>query len=404
MIAEMPKRGENIRKRRDGRWEARYIKGYQPNGKAVYASVYAKTYAEVKQMRQEKLFLGTDSLKACKINVQQLFELWMAKMEIRVKRSTYAKYDTLIRNHIVPRIGGMKLNKLTADMVDAFIVEKSKKGRLDGKGGLSPKTVKDIASLLQMALRFAAAEKLMPPMRCPITQPQVVQKEIRVLTKEEQDRLESYIIRHLDPMSVGILICLYTGIRLGELCALKWEDISLNTGFIRIHRTMMRIKDMEPGALHKTKILIDTPKSRSSVREIPLPTFLLEILRDLQGEVSDEAFLLTGQQNKYVEPRTYENKFYSYLKQSGLPHTNFHALRHTFATRCIENNFDVKSLSEILGHSSVNITLNRYVHSSADLKKSHMERLYPHSLQRTGSEYSLPDAPRQENGRMLKIG
>jgi integrase len=173
-------------------------------------------------------------------------------------------------------------------------------------------------------------------------------------------------------MMLGVLLSLYTGIRIGELCALRWENIDLTEKTMRINSTMQRIPDFTGGAA-KTQVTITSPKSKCSVRTIPLPDFLAALLASFAAQ--PKAFLLTGEKLRFVEPRTVQNRFKAYIKACGIESANFHCLRHTFATRCVELGFDVKTLSEILGHSSVNITLGRYVHSSLDLKRTNMAKL-----------------------------
>ena len=195
---------------------------------------------------------------------------------------------------------------------------------------------------------------------------------MRVLSRYEQTALCQYIYGNLNPYNIGILLSLFTGIRIGELCALRWEDISLQEQTIRIHQTLQRVQDKSNGP-HKTKIVITTPKSASSIRTIPLPDDLVKILKNYKAV--DSGYFLTNRLDRFVEPRIMQYRFKAVLKNSSVESANFHSLRHTFATRCIELGFDVKSLSEILGHASVNITMNRYVHPSLELKKQNMQRL-----------------------------
>lgn len=167
-------------------------------------------------------------------------------------------------------------------------------------------------------------------------------------------------------------MCMYTGMRIGEVCALKWKDILLDEHCIFIESTMQRLKS-DNKEFAKTEVIITSPKSNSSTRTIPIPDNLYEILK--KHRCSGEAYLLTGNSLRFLEPRTLQNHFKSALKICGINDANFHALRHTFATRCVEIGFDVKSLSEILGHASVNITLNKYVHPSMELKQKNMNRI-----------------------------
>lgn len=199
-----------------------------------------------------------------------------------------------------------------------------------------------------------------------------IQKQMRILSSAEQDILTKHLIAHLDFTNLGILISLYTGIRIGELCALKWEDISFEDKCVHIHNTMQRLQTKNISN-KKTEIVISSPKSISSIRSVPIPEELFRLMLEQKG--ISHSFILTGNANRYVEPRTMQNRFKAILKKCNIANANFHSLRHTFATRCIELGFDLKSLSEILGHASVNITLNRYVHPSMELKTKHMNML-----------------------------
>ena len=191
------------------------------------------------------------------------------------------------------------------------------------------------------------------------------------MTATEQKQLQQYLYNNLSDRNLGILVCLFTGIRIGEICALKWDDISFTEKHIKIQRTMQRIQCDEDE--RKTKIIITTPKSKCSLRTIPLPDIVIErIEKDFQNR---EGYVLTGQKDIFVEPRTMQNHFKRVLEECKIRNVNYHVLRHTFATRCIELGFDIKSLSEILGHASVNITMNRYVHPSMELKRENMNKL-----------------------------
>lgn len=198
-------------------------------------------------------------------------------------------------------------------------------------------------------------------------------KEMRVLSIEEQKKLTSVLMNDVNCVKFGILLSLYTGIRVGEICALKWECIDISLGVLSINETLQRIKDTSAKANKKTKIIVTSPKSDCSIRKIPLPSFIVAIAKSLQ--TSNSSYVLTGSSDKIIEPRTMQNHFKALLQECGILEANYHALRHTFATRCIEAGFDIKTLSEILGHSNVNITLNRYVHSSFELKIENMKKL-----------------------------
>ena len=200
-----------------------------------------------------------------------------------------------------------------------------------------------------------------------------VDTEMRVLSIEEQRQLTKVLLDNTDTIKLGVLISLYTGIRIGELCALKWENLNLSSKTLSIRETMQRIQCSEKTETVKTKIIITEPKSRCSIRNIPIPDFLIELIQQFQN--TPRSYVLTGDNNRYIEPRTMQNWFKRYVQESGIEKANYHSLRHTFATRCVEVGFDVKTLSEILGHTNVNITLNRYVHSSFELKCDNMNKL-----------------------------
>ena len=198
--------------------------------------------------------------------------------------------------------------------------------------------------------------------------------EMRVLSRSEQDRLCQYLSSDLNSANMGILVCLFTGIRIGEVCALKWEDISLSDQTIHVHQTMQRVQNkQEAEAAARTRVIITAPKSACSIRTIPIPDMLAEYI--IQHQTSATGYFLTNSCLQYMEPRVLQMRFKQVLKKCSVKSANYHSLRHTFATRCIELGFDVKSLSEILGHASVNITMNRYVHPSMDLKRENMRRL-----------------------------
>lgn len=374
----MPRKGENIYKRKDGRWEARYIKERTSDGKAVYGYVYANSYQEVKLKQQQCFMRIVEQAKYGYIEEQKKTTLfchlaneWKQSVAPKVKESTYNKYSNLLDAYIIPAIGRYPINSLTNDIIE----DQSNKLLISGgrnRMGLSPKTVSDILSIIRCVLKYAS--KNGNPIICDAGSIQVRRhpKEMRVLSRCEQTSLCKYIYGNLNPYTIGILLSLFTGIRIGELCALRWEDISLQEQTIRIHQTLQRVQDKSNG-LQKTKIVITVPKSASSIRTIPLPDNLVKILKNYK--TVDSGYFLTNSLDRFIEPRTMQYRFKTVLKNSSVEPANFHSLRHTFATRCIELGFDVKSLSEILGHASVNITMNRYVHPSLELKKQNMQRL-----------------------------
>lgn len=372
----MSKKGENIYKRKDGRWEGRYIKFYDGLGKAKYGYIYGKTYGEAKSKLQEaqaKLKDGILPENKRTVLYSEVLVSWLQSVRINVKESTYMRYKQLIYQHITVDLGKYPINKISSQLVEKFVEEKLINGRLDGKGGLSPKTVTDIITIVKSSMDYAAYNGV--SVTCNLSKLSVKkkEKEMRVLTIDEQKKLASVLLNEMDLYKLGVFISLYTGIRIGELCALKWENLNIKCKTLKIRETMQRIQSPEEAETSKTKIVFTEPKSKCSIRDIPLPDFLIDIIKKFQG--SPKAYVLTGDKNRYVEPRTMQNRFQKYVQESGIEKANYHSLRHTFATRCVEVGFEVKSLSEILGHANVNITLNRYVHSSFELKSNNMNKL-----------------------------
>jgi integrase len=374
----MPRIGKNICKRKDGRREGRYIKGYNESGKAVYSFIYAKTYTEIKS----KLLLSQTGavtnagISGSKLTFSDISQKWLLNVSLKVKQSTYARYLFLLERHILPTLGGYKMQKLTSADIDRFAQSKLSNGRIGGNTGLSAKSVTDILSVIKSILTFAEKERLINRANLTVTYPKSVPSETTVISRHEQAVLENYLYRGIDLFKLGVLVSLYTGIRIGELCALQWKNISVSKSTISIAQTIQRMRNTDSQAKNKTKILIDTPKSKKSVREIPVPDFIMrEISRFVPQPFNANAYFLTGRENKFAEPRTYQNFFSKCVRESGIAPVNYHATRHTFATRCIEAGFDIKSLSEILGHANVNTTLSRYVHSSFEQKRKNMMKL-----------------------------
>jgi integrase len=376
-VFQLARRGENIYRRKDGRWEARFIKEYDARGKAVYAYFYGTTYAEVKSKilsywRGLAKMPGSSGKTAyCLTDVT---DLWLAHRQAKLKRSSYVKYHNLICNHIKPELGRYPLEHLTSEKLNAFAAAKLRAGKINAGGGLARKTVKDIMALIKSVLKYAQQEDLIASAHVRLDLPRERVKAMRLLSKEEQLRLEQYLCTDMDRCKLGVMLCLYTGLRVGELCALKWGDIALDDGTLVVRRTMQRMQTLDNACFHKTSVFETSPKSCSSARIIPLPECIAFKLRQFGPDESD-AYFLTGAPDKYIEPRTCQNRFKAYIAAAGIQGATFHSLRHTFATRCVEVGFEIKSLSEILGHANVNLTLNRYVHPSIELKRNNMNKL-----------------------------
>lgn len=372
----MPRKGENIYKRKDGRWEGRYIKSRSSTGKSLYGYVYSKSYRDVKAKLAQAISSNNRTVQDnVPSNGVKSFgnyaTAWLSTRRTQVKESTANKYQNLLNSYILPIIGATSLEQMTYDYIESYCNGLLCTGGTKGTG-LSPKTVSDILSLIRNILRSAANSGV--SLVCDVSSITIKQtsKEMRVLSRSEQERLCQYLYANLNSSNVGILVCLFTGLRIGEVCALRWEDISMSEHTLYVHQTLQRVQCSDLSG-QKTKIVITTPKSRCSIRTIPLPDCLMNVLQ--KHEHTSAGYLLTGKNGSFIEPRTMQNHFKRVLTNCSIADANYHSLRHTFATRCVELGFDIKSLSEILGHASVTITMNRYVHPSIELKRNNMERL-----------------------------
>ena len=358
----MPRKGKNIYKRKDGRWEGRYIRD-RVNGKAKYGYVFAHSYKEVKiKLTDAKARLAlntsaapviTSELLICSFSIAS--DKWVQANNSQWKESSTVKYINILNNHLLPEFGQRNITDIARTDIQAYISKLLTSGGRNN-AGLAPKTVNSIISVMKNIFEFTAETKqctLISFNGLNVKQPQ---KQMRILSQSEQSLLTEYLLEESSNTDIGILLSLYTGLRVGEVCALKWEDISFRDRCIHVNKTMQRIQ-VNSNADHKTEIIISAPKSECSVRDVPIPDKLLLMLQERQN--APNTYFLTGKATLYVEPRTMQNRFKSTIKKAGIAPANFHALRHTFATRCIELGFDIKSLSEILGHASVNITLNR---------------------------------------------
>lgn len=366
----MPRTGENIYKRKDGRWEGRFIKE-RINGKAHYGAVYARSYRDVKcKLETTKKKLETEKNTARKAGtVADIGNRWLTEARGTLKDSSINKYEDMLRCYILPEFGNTELSEITNKHLIDFANSLLINGGINNQG-LSCSTVAEIISIMN-SLRIYAMKR-----DCTVLfSPECVtlkreQKKIRVFSMDEEACLITYLCENMDMTMLGILLCLFTGIRIGELCALKWDEINLSEQTLQIRRTMQRIR-VDGSQGRKTEVKLCEPKSICSIRTIPLPDMLIELLSQYYAPGT---FLLTGDSSRYVEPRTIQYRFKNILKACNISEANFHTTRHTFATRCIELGFDVKSLSEILGHSSVAITMNRYVHPTMALKAENMNR------------------------------
>lgn len=374
----MSKKGENIYKRNDGRWEGRYKSGFDKNGKTKYKSVYSKTYGECKQklLLAKNMQLKQTSNVKLYLTVKEMISSWIENIYIRVKQSTMNTYTNMINNHILPIMAQMPIHMITTEFLNQYVIEKIKNGRVDGKGGLSTKTVQNIVSILKSAFKYAEKIYGIDNPAALLALPKINKKEIEILTNKEIKMIQNDCSDKNDYFSLLFDLCLFTGIRIGEVCALQCSDIDFDNGILKIQKTVQRIKN-ETGQ-QKTKVIIDIPKTQSSIRKIPLPSTILSKLQKfiVAHEKKNDDFLFSSDNKKPIDVRTVQKRFSSVLYHCHIRKVKFHIIRHTFATKWVNANFDIKSLSEILGHSNVNITLSLYVHPSIETKRKQINELY----------------------------
>lgn len=373
----MGRHGENIRKRNDGRWEGRYKVYDELKGRNIYRSVYSRAYEGVKEKltkaklgileqndkkQEEKSADNPVNMSKNRIEAgtvllfSQAAKEWLQEIYENRKYSTYVKYDTVYNLHLSPIIGSCQLSAAAAQELQTKIC-----GYLSEKT-LSESLRKSICCIANQILNFVNKRY---SLYIPLLEGLSIKPHKRTagtLSEAEQSRLFHCIYQELDKFKIAVLLCLYTGLRLGELCSLQWEDIDTKTMTLMVNRTVQRITIK--GCITRTALLVTNPKSESSKRMIPMTAEITELLLQLKG---CEPYVFGGE--KPLDPRTMQYRFKKILKEAEIGERNFHLLRHTFATNCIENNMDVKALSEILGHSDVKITLNRYVHPTMDSKR-----------------------------------
>lgn len=291
---------------------------------------------------------------------------WLLYKKDYIKESTYANYSNIISNHIAPDLGKYYLNELNNKIIQGFLLKKYKTGRVDNLGGLSNKTIRDIVAIIKSSLKFAMKEELIPSLNLDFIYPKTnIRDKIYTLSRQDQNKLTNYILNNQSSKNLGILLTLYSGIRIGELCALQWRDIDFKNNILHINKTLQRvyIKDKQ---VNKSKIIITNPKTHNAEREIPLNK---EFAKELKKFRTDTEDYILSCSKKWIEPRTYRRFFTRVLEKSKVEKINFHGLRHTFATNCIKLGVDYKTVSELLGHATVNITLNLYVHPQMSQKK-----------------------------------
>ena len=352
----------NIYLRKDGRWEGRIYYPSEKGTKKTYKSFYGKSREEVALMMIE---YNSENSPGDDISLTfyELYLEWIESHRRRIKESTAANYEMKAAKHILPVFGGFCLYEITSEMIYDFIKDKQ-------NSKLSNRYISDILVLMKAVMRYGERHYNCKNPMNDIVMPKKYKTEITRLSDAEEAVLKKYITENHSLVTLAVALALFTGLRIGEICALQWKNIDLKKRIITVSRTIQRITCRNGN--RKTKVIITDPKSRSSFRKVPIPESIISFLREFQADAED--FVLSGNR-KPVEPRTMQNRFTRLLENVNLPSVHFHSLRHSFASKCIVLGFDVKALSEILGHSSVEITMNLYVHSSFDQKAEYMNRL-----------------------------
>ena len=352
----------NLYLRKDGRFESRIPNGKRSDGKRSFLYVLARTREQCIE-RVQAICQGNRPHGTCTLTMADLFSEWHRSILHRVKESTAANYTMKADKHILPSFGSLPVGSITANHIYAFISEKQ-------QAGFSPRYIADMVILMKSVFKYAVRTyQIVNPLDS-VVLPKKKQPEIQLLDEAEQKTLQQYIGQHQNRNTLGVAIALTGGLRIGEICPLQWRDVNLEKRIFSVTKTMQRIQC--PTETSKTKLIITDPKSESSRRQIPIPDCMMSFLHKFKGKPNE--YVLTGTE-KPIEPRAMQYRFRTILKNAKLPSVHFHALRHIFASNCIKLGFDVKTLSEILGHSSVEITLNRYVHSSFDQKREYMKRV-----------------------------
>ena len=356
---KMENSGVNITIRKDGRYMGKFIVGYDDNGKAQYQYVYGKTYDEAESKVKIGQEVASRYLSGRYITVGKVYEEWLNAVANRVKESSFANYKAKFEKHILPVFDDLPCADLSAGRINEFITKKL-------ADGLSASYVRDIITVFKSMLCYAQEEYGFKLSLKNVVLPKVEKKQLTRISDTDQKRLIDYLKANMSLTAFGILLSLCMGLRIGELCGLKWEDVDFRHKTLHIRRTVQRITSANGNK--KTKIVISNPKSTASFRDIAIPDFLMEYFKMFRNE--GDFFILSGA-DKPVEPRTMQYHYKRILQSAEIENHNYHQLRHTFATNCTEKGFDVKTLSVILGHSTVSLTLNRYVHPD----RNHERRL-----------------------------
>lgn len=292
---------------------------------------------------------------------------WKKMKKGYVKKSTYSAYTLIIENHLFPTFANSIF--INEDDLQNYVLTKL-------NSGLSPKSIKDILAVFKMILKYGAKHGLCNTSAWDITLPTCrKQDDVPIFPIDTQKKIMNYIIQNFTFRNFGIYLCLSTGLRIGEVCALQWKDLDLNTGLLSVNKTLNRIYIIDDNFNKHTELVMDTPKTQNSIREIPLSNEIIKMLKNIKKIVNEDYYILTNESYP-LEPRTYRTYYIKLLHELKIPKLKFHGLRHSFATRCIESNCDYKTVSVLLGHSNISTTLNLYVHPNIEQKKKCINKMF----------------------------
>lgn len=398
----MPKKGNGIYRRKDGRYEAIHYYGINPaTGRPKKLTRYGKTAKEAKEklrLAVSELTTGT-MLDSTNMTLEQWLNKWLeVYSKPNTKQSTFISYEGYVRGHIVPKIGKLKLTQLNAEILQDFFNSEYENGRLDGKGGVSEKTLRNMRNMFHCALQQAYDNNLIQKNYVEqVKMPKVPQKEMRVLDDYEQFQLCAELNKTEERFGIGVYLALHTGMRIGEICGLHWNDVDISScgGVVRVRRTLGRLMKYpdKSGKLKEgeasTEIVETLPKSQKSIRDIPIDESVCKVLHEYRNKIFTErakcaevydktGYVVCTEIGTHIEPKTLSDTYGRILKDAGIKDANFHSLRHTFATNAIKLGIDPKTVSELLGHADVSVTLNRYAHSFDEQKRQAMKKIAEH--------------------------
>lgn len=368
----MAKHGENIHKRKDGRWEGRYIKARTDGRKAVWGYIYGATYAEVKErLIQKKAECGFYRLSAGELTFGELAAQWLASIASGVKESTLSHYHYTLHRYLMPVLEDVKVQSFTEQLLEQrmlWVIAPPDRSHQP----LGAASAGECLGMLRRICKYAAHLRLIRPLDVCVHLPQAKSARVQPLSQEEQSAIKAFVLKAPTARKAGLMLQMQLGLRIGEVCGLQWGDFDLKAGTLTVQRTVSRISTRDG----HTKVVIQSPKTRSSRREVPIPRNLIKMLQGLRGDAEPEVWFLSGNAEKPVEPRCYRKSIQIYLRQAAVRKVRPHTLRHTFATTCLQAGCDIKTLSEFLGHANPNVTLQRYVHSNLRQMRLEIDRIF----------------------------